>query len=301
MPETNSDEQEEIVFPNGEKITFLRFGQLSGGVPIFYLHGFPGSRLEGAIAHEYAQSMGISLIALDRPGFGGSSDTPGRRFCDFPGLLCRVADRLGLERFGVLAVSGGAPYALAAAALAPKRVLAVGIVSGMGPLGDRTCLRGMVFPNRALLNLCRYSPTTAFVTGYLIALWWRRLPSHMVLWLRLLLKGDDRRVLENPDTAKLLINNVRASLRCGVTGAAREILLLANEWGVPLEKIMAPTVFWHGDADIYVPIGLAEHTRSQIRGAELRRIQGRGHFMALELVPEVLQELVVRCKRSSER
>ena len=47
-----------------------------------------------------------------------------------------LADELGLERFGLIGISGGGPYAVATAALAGRRVSALALVSPVGPLAD---------------------------------------------------------------------------------------------------------------------------------------------------------------------
>ncbi len=47
----------------------------------------------------------------------------------------RIADALGIDRFALMGHSGGAPHALACAALLPERVLGVVSMSGMAPFG----------------------------------------------------------------------------------------------------------------------------------------------------------------------
>jgi len=53
-----------------------------------------------------------------------------------------LVDALGLRRFAVLGVSGGAPHAFACAWAFPDRVAAVALVSSIGPLDRRGSLRG---------------------------------------------------------------------------------------------------------------------------------------------------------------
>jgi hypothetical protein len=56
----------------------LRDGRLLGyaewgdppGRPLFYFHGWPGSRVEGRLGDEASKAKGIRKIALDRPGMG---------------------------------------------------------------------------------------------------------------------------------------------------------------------------------------------------------------------------------------
>jgi pimeloyl-ACP methyl ester carboxylesterase len=55
-----------------------------GGRPLFFFHGWPGSRLEGRLGEESARAKGIRLIALDRPGMGLSDYQPRRTLVDWP-------------------------------------------------------------------------------------------------------------------------------------------------------------------------------------------------------------------------
>jgi pimeloyl-ACP methyl ester carboxylesterase len=282
---------EKVNLAGGQVVTLTRYGAPSASATVLYLHGFPGSRLEGSLAHATAASLGMEVIAVDRPGFGRSTDSAGRAIADFPATIEALAAALGLSRFSILAVSGGAPYALACGAMLPSRVKAVAIVSGMGPIIDQGSLRGMVLPNRILLAQAKALPRFTYLLALLMASWWRSFPTHMVYWLSLLLRGDDRRILAQPEVRRFLTQNVAEALALGVQGAARELILLSRPWGFPFEAIRAPTTFWHGEADSYVPIGLAEQTCQMIPHATLRRVPEKGHFMALDIIPEVLAGL----------
>jgi pimeloyl-ACP methyl ester carboxylesterase len=83
---------------------------------------------------------GVRLIAVDRPGYGGSSDPPaGYSYARFAADLAALADALGVEGFAVAGHSSGGPYALAAAALLPGRVLACAAVSSDPPYSHPRC------------------------------------------------------------------------------------------------------------------------------------------------------------------
>jgi len=103
-----------------------------GGVPVIYFHGTPSSRLLAASGDEAAVRQGVRLIAANRPGYGAAPDAPSGLSSVAQDTLA-LADALGLNRFAVLGVSGGGPYALACGALAPERVAAVGVAVGIGP------------------------------------------------------------------------------------------------------------------------------------------------------------------------
>jgi pimeloyl-ACP methyl ester carboxylesterase len=49
------------------------------GAPVLYLHGTPDSRLARHPDDGLAAAAGVRLLAIDRPGYGGSSPLPHRR------------------------------------------------------------------------------------------------------------------------------------------------------------------------------------------------------------------------------
>src|SRR3954469_6493893 len=96
-----------------------------GGLPVIVHGGTPGG---AEPLHrpwvEDARGRGIRLIAYDRPGYGPSTPQPGRSVADAAADVAATADALGLDRFATWGASGGAPHALAMAALLPDRVVA---------------------------------------------------------------------------------------------------------------------------------------------------------------------------------
>ena len=68
-----------------------------------------------AIADKTAQMRGIRLIAPERPGYGLSDYRPFTILAQIAEDLGAVADAYGLDRFAIIGVSGGAPFAVAAA------------------------------------------------------------------------------------------------------------------------------------------------------------------------------------------
>jgi pimeloyl-ACP methyl ester carboxylesterase len=76
---------------------------------------------------------GIRWVSYDRPGYGGSSPRPGRDVASAADDVRNVADALGIGQFAVMGHSGGAPHALACAALLPSRVVCAVAVSGLAP------------------------------------------------------------------------------------------------------------------------------------------------------------------------
>jgi pimeloyl-ACP methyl ester carboxylesterase len=90
------------------------------GVPVLYLHGTPDSRLARHPDDGLAAAAGVRLLAVDRPGYGGSSPLAPPWSPRWPDCLARdvarTLDALRVERCPVLAWSGGALAAVALAA-----------------------------------------------------------------------------------------------------------------------------------------------------------------------------------------
>jgi pimeloyl-ACP methyl ester carboxylesterase len=67
---------------------------------------------------------------------------------DWPGDVIQVAAALGLDRFAVLGISGGTPYAAACAWELSDRLTAAGSVSGLAPVDVPGVIAGMGRQNR---------------------------------------------------------------------------------------------------------------------------------------------------------
>ena len=90
---------------DGRRLAYCVYGDPQG-IPIFYAHGGPGSRLEGRLFDEGARRHGFRLIATDRPGMGQSTFKPGRKLLEYPADICELAEALGIDQFGVMGWSG---------------------------------------------------------------------------------------------------------------------------------------------------------------------------------------------------
>src|ERR1700733_4828378 len=101
-----------IPLNDGRLLEYASYGD-AGGLPALFFHGFIGSHHQAAFAHEAARRHGLRLIAPNRPGVGRSTLKERRCLEECVPDVAQLADALGLDRFAVVGVSGGAPYALA--------------------------------------------------------------------------------------------------------------------------------------------------------------------------------------------
>src|SRR5438067_6814434 len=124
-----------IKLEDGAVIAFEEYGD-ANGVPVIFCHGWPSSRTMARLTDEPARDLGIRIVSPDRPGISASSLQPDRKLTDWPRLVERMADHLGIRDFRMLGISGGAPYAYATAVALPKRVRAIAIVGGAPPIAE---------------------------------------------------------------------------------------------------------------------------------------------------------------------
>jgi pimeloyl-ACP methyl ester carboxylesterase len=82
-----------IQLASGRRLAFTTWGEPAGGV-VFYLHGTGHSRLF-CPDPEATVRAGALLIAVDRPGVGGSDPHRGHTLADGARDLVELADHLG--------------------------------------------------------------------------------------------------------------------------------------------------------------------------------------------------------------
>jgi pimeloyl-ACP methyl ester carboxylesterase len=260
--------------PDGRAMSFAEFGQ-PGGRPLLFCHGFPGSRLGGAIADAEARALGIRLIAADRPGYGLSDYKRRRRVAQWAGDVASLADALGLDRFAVLGVSVGGPYAAACAALLSERVTAAGVASGWAPpRAPKTR------PEARLPFLPALGRNVRLLRRYSLSRVAKRVGKDGARFIDRSTRRAppaDRAVFVDGALARLLIDDMREAFRQGARGPARDAKLVNRRWGFQLEDIRVPFWLWHGQEDRNVPLAKARFVAGRIPGSRTTFYRTDGH------------------------
>ena len=101
----------------------LGYELVCDGKPVVYFHGTASSRLEILLLEPFAKEFGFRLVGIDRPGYGLSTYTRRSSLHELASDVNAIADKLHLDKFRVLAWSGGGPFALTYTALNPDRVI----------------------------------------------------------------------------------------------------------------------------------------------------------------------------------
>ncbi|XKH59121.1 alpha/beta hydrolase [Halomonas sediminis] len=262
------------------------------GAPVIYFHGFPGSRLEAGLAADAAQRLGLRLFAPDRPGFGESTFLPSRTISNWAADVAELTDQLGLQRFAVVGVSGGGPYALACAARIPRRLHGVAIVGALAPLAGMRSTRGMLARNRLALALAAYSPTLARLVIEPAARWVRRRPARFIARMAADAPVADRAVLADEGYRAIFTASTAEALRQGGHGPALELALLARAWGFELQEVSIPVRIWQGLSDNIVPPAMAQRLAAKLPRSETHWLPAEGHLSVIvRRLDAVLEDL----------
>lgn len=230
-----------IELRDGRMLAYSEYGASSENV-LLYFHGGADSRLEARFLAKPAERADVRLIGIDRPGMGRSQFQAGRRVVDWPDDVVELADCLQIDRFAVVGISGGGPYALACAYKIPDRLLVCGIVAGE-------------WHNRHV-----FSFLTQFLPWLLIpplGYFFRDEQRARKAMLRLTphFPEIDRKSLALSEITDILTASFVEAFRQGVKGPAYDGAVVRRPWGFELDEISFPRLYlWHGELDRDVPV-----------------------------------------------
>lgn len=240
------------------------------GPALLALHGAMGGWDQSLLLARTLAEPGYTTCALSRPGYLGTPLSAGRTPEDQADLYAGVLDALGIDRVGVMAVSGGGPSAIHFALRHPDRCWGLVLASTTaGPVDNRLPF--------------------AFHVGLLLA----RLPS-VARKSRQRVESDldaaaapsiddpalRARTLADPEAGPLFRSLLLSTVdRMAERGAGtRNDVHVTRTRDYPLEAIRVPTLVVHGTRDRLVPF--EDHgavLARRIPGAELAVAEGGDH------------------------
>jgi len=266
-----------VALTSGRKIGYAEYGD-PAGVPMFYFHGWPGSRLQGEFMHEVGKKRGLRIVAPDRPGIGLSEFQPKRKLLDWPADITELAAHLGWTNFHVLGVSGGGPYVLACAHAMPERLLSAGVICGAPPLRE-VGTQDLMWTYRLALWGQRYVPPL-LGAGLAAAAQFMRLPVDSPLMAAFVGKMCERDQLALHDVE--LYRILMASGRVGVTSSVRSVStdgnIYSSDWGIDFGSVQFPIRYWHGGRDSNIPVSMVERFVQKMPNATLTVLEEDGHY-----------------------
>ncbi|WP_127573905.1 alpha/beta fold hydrolase [Georgenia faecalis] len=262
-----------IRLDDGRTLQVHDTGGSDDDVTVLWHHGSPqtGALLPPLVAA--TAERGMRLISYARPGYAASTAAPGRTVAAAADDVVLVLDALGIDTVATVGASGGAPHALACAALLPDRVTAVVSLAGLAPLHSHpTWSAGMraegalraALEGRAARG--RYAETDEFD------------PDSFT--------EGDWAALEGPWSS--LGADAGQAEAGGPDGLIDDDVAFASPWGFDPATIEPPVLVVHGGHDRMVPASHSEWLIRTLPHAELWYRPRDGHVSVLAALPLTL-------------
>ena len=289
----NDKLNQRIKLKDGRFLGFAEIGD-SDGIPLFHFHGFPASRLEAVMLTEMMTEKNIRFISIDRPGMGLSDFKKGRRLLDWSSDIIELADQLSIDKFAVEGVSGGAPYSIACAYKIPDRIIACGIICGLGPLSTEI---------KKLINI---NPATIFIArrmNWIFKLIMNRqgkTARNLEKMEARLKKGlnelpeADRVILSDSELLPLFLREGAEAFRQGGGGVSHDAKIYSQPWGFKLEDI-SPNLkvyLFHGELDSIIPVSVGRVVSKMIPNCISTFYPNDGHYsIVFNRMDDILKSL----------
>jgi pimeloyl-ACP methyl ester carboxylesterase len=231
--------------------------------------------------------LDLRLVAIDRPGLGGSTGHPGKTLTSWAADVADLVAARRLERPVAVGFSQGAPFALA---LAAHRVTAaVAIVSGQDELAHHEVRPTLASGVAALVDAVQADSDGVereFADSASADQLWRLVIDTSA--------PGDRLRYTSPEFARAYRRALAEGFAHGAAGYARDLVLALAEWPFCCEQIDVPVAVWYGRDD-------ASPVHSPDLGATLARrlpsatrtvIQGVGSSVLWTHAEDILVDLV---------
>jgi pimeloyl-ACP methyl ester carboxylesterase len=281
-----------LQLPDSRKLAFAEYGDPEG-VPAIYCHGFPGSHLEAELFDDAARQCRVRVIAADRNGLGQSDPKAGRELIDWSTDMAALADHLNIERFHMMGVSGGGPYAIACAHQLADRIEKLILVCPLGQLDQPDLLKAMQWPAQLNFNSIRTTPWLSHLTYRFAVIPFAQIWPQWIYEIMLTIVPEaDKEVLNRDRVRSVIIDSLREAIRQGADGVLDEMAIYTRPWNLDLSRIDLPVQLWHGTADTTVPLIHGRSLAEQLPNCEAHYVEGEGHFsLPFERMDEILGQL----------
>jgi pimeloyl-ACP methyl ester carboxylesterase len=278
--------EQTFVLPDGRQLGFSVVGE---GTPVLYFHGTASSRLETLLLKEFARTYGFQIIGVDRPGYGLSSFAPRKRLRDFTADINCLLDHLGIEKFALLAWSGGGPFGLVYVALFPERVSKAVIVGSPAlPFDVATAHNGslvrfaMKVPILAMWGLKRFRAEVLKANRDIDAFLESKSGRKMVeSW-----PEADANFFADPAWLRLMYGSMAEGFRQendGVKAVFQEHQLFIKPWNEPVQHIPPNKVYvWQGTEDTTCRVDNAHRIVEAAPNASVEVFEGKGHCVMFD-------------------
>jgi pimeloyl-ACP methyl ester carboxylesterase len=286
------DRRDKLVLRDGRSLSYSAIGP-AGGWPVFYCHGAIGTPVEATIdLRQIVERVGIRYVAPNRPGVGGSDPHPSRTILDFADDVAALADRLGIERFSVLGVSAGGPYALAIAHRLGARVERVALCSALSPFCNPHKAPGLQRRISLPLGALAAAPELARRLGDALLPVLAEHPRLITAVIAAHAAPSERARLASSQERAAASTSFLDATCGGVGGLIDDFLTYAHGWGFDPQEVGTEVQLWHGASDPLVPVEHALQLAAALPRCRVFVDPDEGHHFFRSSLEQILGTLV---------
>lgn len=245
----------------GRTVHFTDTGE-AGWTPMLFIGGVGTSARAPelvAFLDTMRRRLKVRIIAVERNGLGDTAFDPAWTFDDYTSEVRQVLAQLGVQRFALVAISGGGAYAGHIAAAMPERVTSWHMLAAItsAPAASPVCTADQAALEAGL----------AQQVGAPRQFW--AMPKDGVAGK---VPGFIDRAADEGAHAYFI-----AGQRGDARGVAREYRRFCDP-PAPVVAFPAPAFFYYGEADALVPPDQGDYWASKVAGkVTFRRYPGEGH------------------------
>lgn len=284
-----NDKSQTFRLKDGRKLGYAEYGDPKGK-PLFFFHGWPGSRFAGKEADSAGKNLSVRIISTDRPGIGLSNFKKDRKLLDWPDDIVELANYLKIKKFSLMGVSGGGPYVAVCAYKIPERINKAGIVVGLAPITNKN-LEGMASQGKFGWANYHKFPFLRTLSALNSEILFKYIPFLGNL-LAFPTKQDHLAYTEAIKNKAGEESSVKEAFRQGIKGVEDELRVYTDDWGFKVKDIKAKVYLWYGAKDKCVSLNMARYYKTQIPGSELFIDNNGGHLARYNFEEKILKTLV---------
>jgi len=275
----------------GRRLSYYQYGAMDG-VPIFFCHG-TGSHIHVALFHKAAKESGYRIIVPDRPGIGLSEFYRDRKILDGADDIASLADHLGIDKFGVIGISGGGPTLLACAYSLASRLKFVVDLACAAPLyTDPSALKDLGWVDRVYAKLGVWLPLGLFQIPFALLGFQQKMlksPQAFAKMMQSSMCKADMELFKDKDLQYLFMRDFQELFKQGSKGPSLDAQLIYHPWGFDVRDIKCHVDIRQGSEDRWIPPSFSRYLAGALPNAKLYMIQGQGHFYHMVYAEETLK------------
>lgn len=275
-----------ITLSDGRSLSYAQYGAISGQ-PVLYFHSTPSSRLEH-LDEALLLTMGVRLICVDRPGYGGSTTKEYRKVIDWVDDIEQLTNALTLPSYSILAFSGGGPYALACAYKLPSQIDKVILCGSSAPLAIPQLYASLPEQVRMYYDAVTYDAHEA-IKHFGNAV---NSPEALMGIMESLLPEPDQQLFSNPWFRNMYQQSLAESIKQGLCGFVWDMRAIATDWGFDIKNIEKEIELWTGGKDQNISPVLFDYLTTTLPHCNRTALNDSGHYLLFSHTEEIVNRLI---------